>query len=35
VADSWLHEVVCRQMPELLLKVRYMNLYVDRDVNCG
>jgi len=26
---------VCRQRPELWLTVRYMKLYVDRDLNCG
>jgi len=31
VADSWLHEAVCRQRPELWLTVGYMKLCVDRD----
>jgi len=29
-----LHEAVCRQRPELLPPVFYMNLCVDRDLNC-
>ena len=32
MADSWLHEAVCRQRPELWLKVGYMKLCVDRDL---
>jgi len=35
VAESCLHETVCRQRPELWLKVGYMNLCADRDMNCG
>jgi len=35
VADSWLHEAVCRQKPELWPTVGYMKLCVDRDLNCG
>ena len=35
MADSWLHEALCRQSPELWLTVGYMKLYVDRDLNCG
>jgi len=31
VADSLLHEAVCRQRPELCLTVGYMKLCVDRD----
>ena len=35
MADSWLHEAVCRQRPELWVTVGYMKLCVDRDLNCG
>ena len=35
MADSWLHEAVCRQSPELWPTVGYMKLCVDRDLNCG
>jgi hypothetical protein len=35
VGDSWLHEAVCRLRPELWVKVGYMKLHVDRDLNCG
>jgi hypothetical protein len=35
VADSWLHEAVCRQSTELWPRVDYMNLCVDRGLNCG
>jgi hypothetical protein len=34
VAESWLHEAVCRQRPELWVRVGYMNVCVDRDLNC-
>ena len=34
MADSWLHEAVCRQRHELWLTVGYMKLCVDRDLNC-
>jgi hypothetical protein len=33
VANSWLHEAVCRQRHELWLRVGYMKLCIDRDVN--
>ena len=33
--NSWLHEAVCRQRPELRVTVGYMKLCVDRDLNCG
>ena len=33
--DSWLHEAVYRERPELLVIVGYMKLCVDRDPNCG
>jgi hypothetical protein len=33
VCDSWLHEVVGRQRPELCVTVGYMKLWVDRDLN--
>jgi hypothetical protein len=32
-ADSWLHEAVCRQKPEIWPAVGYMKLCVDRDLN--
>jgi len=35
VADSWLHETVCRERPDLWLKVGCMKRCVDRDLNCG
>jgi len=35
MADSWLHEAVCRQRPALWLRVVYMKLCVDRDLNYG
>ena len=35
MADSWLHEAKCRQRQEQWLKVGYMKLSVDRDMNCG
>jgi len=35
VAESWLLEAMCRQRPELWLKVGYMKLCVDRDLKCG
>jgi hypothetical protein len=35
VADSWLHEAVCRQGPELWVTVGYMKLCVDRFLNVG
>ena len=35
MGDSLLHEDVCRQRPERWLRVGYMTLCVDRDMNCG
>jgi len=35
VADSWLHEAVCRQRPELWPTVGYIKPCVDRDLNYG
>ena len=35
MANSMLHEAVCRQRPELLTIVCYMNLCVDSGLNCG
>jgi len=35
VDDGWLHEAVCRQISELWPRVCYMNLCIDRDLNCG
>ena len=34
MGDSWLHEAVCRQRPELWVKVSYIMLCVDRDLKC-
>ena len=34
MADSFLYETVCRKIIELLLKVGYMELIVDRVLNC-
>jgi len=33
VSESWLHETVCRQRPELCVRVGYMKLRLDRDLN--
>jgi len=35
VAESWFHEAVFRQRPELWVTVGYMELCVDRDLICG
>ena len=35
MVDSWLHEAVYRQRPELWVTVGYMKLCVDRDLNFG
>ena len=35
MGDSWLHEAMCRQYPELWLRVVYMKLCVDRALNSG
>ena len=35
MAEIGLHEVECRQRPEVWLTVDYMKLCVDRDQNCG
>ena len=35
MCDSWLHEAVCRQRPEMCVTVGYMKVCVDRDLNCG
>jgi hypothetical protein len=35
VADSWLHEAMCRERDEMRLRVDYIKLSVDRDMNCG
>jgi hypothetical protein len=34
VNDSWFHEAVCRQRPELCVTFGYMKVCVDRDLNC-
>jgi hypothetical protein len=33
VGDSWLHEAVFRQKPDLCVTVGYMKLCIDREVN--
>jgi len=35
VGDSWLHEAFCRHRHELFLKVGYMKLCLESDMNCG
>jgi len=35
VADSWLHEAVWRQRPEMWPTVGYMKLCADGDLNSG
>ena len=35
MADSWLHEAVCRQRPELRVTVGYMKLCVNIDLKFG
>jgi hypothetical protein len=35
MAFSWLHEAVCRQIPDLWPTVGYMKLYIDRDLIYG
>ena len=35
MADSWLHEAVYRQRPELWVTVGYMKVCVGRDLNCS
>jgi len=35
VADSYLHESVCKKRPELWVTVGNMKLCVDRDTTCG
>jgi len=35
VSESWLHGAVCRQRSEMWVTVGYMELCVDRDLNCG
>jgi hypothetical protein len=35
VGESWLPESKRRKTPEVWVKVGYMNLCVDRDMNCG
>jgi len=35
VGDSWLHEAVCRQGPELWVTAIYIKLCLDRELNCG
>jgi len=35
LGDSWLHDAMYIQRTELWLKVGYMKLCVDKDLNCG
>ena len=35
MGESWLHEAVCRQIPELWVTVGYMKQCVNRDQNIG
>jgi len=35
VVESWLHETVCRQRPELWLTFDYIKLSSDRDLKWG
>ena len=35
MGESWLHEAVCIQRPDLWVTIGYMKLRVDRDLNCG
>ena len=35
MGDSWLHEAVCRERPELSVTVGYMKPCLDRDLKCG
>ena len=35
MGESWLHEAVCRQIPEQWMTVGYMKLCVDRYQNIG
>ena len=35
MADSWLHDSVCRQRLEIWLTVGYMHMCVDRHMNFG
>jgi hypothetical protein len=35
VAESWLHESLCRQITELWVTVGFMELYVVIDLKCG
>jgi hypothetical protein len=34
VIESWLHEAVCRQKPEVWVNVGYIKLFLDRDLSC-
>jgi len=35
VCESWLYEAVCRQKHEMSVRVGYLKLCVDRELNCG
>jgi len=32
---SWLHEALCLDRTELWVRVGYMKLFVERELNCG
>jgi hypothetical protein len=34
MGDSWLHEAVCGQRPELWVRIGYMKLRAERELNC-
>jgi hypothetical protein len=34
VCDSWLYGTVCRQRVEMLVRVGYMELCVDKELKC-
>jgi hypothetical protein len=35
VCDSWLNGAVCRKRAEICVTVGYIELCVDRELNCG
>ena len=35
MTESWLHEGLCRQRPEMWPTVAHMKLCVERELNCG
>ena len=34
MGECWLHVAVCIKTPELFMRVGYMYLFVDRELNC-